>query len=542
MLPQSYGYSTRKDSEDYMSSEFGIALLERIQGKVVDGHTGQGLGGADLRDAITRCARSLREAAGVIPGPILLALELTFESVIAYLGALASGRTIVPADAKEWQHKGQELIDMLQPAVCWFPSRMARVRKPASGRVLHGHEQGSAAMAGDSDPKSGMAAGNGGDLVARARIMVPTSGSTGKPSLVRVTDVNLFANTIDIVFSQALTRYDKSLLCLPLNYCFGASVLHSHLWVGGSVVVDDRMMFPEKILDVIESEQCTTFAGVPTSFLFLQTRSSVLQRKFPSLRLWLQAGGYLAASVVNAFRATHPNADFVVMYGQTEATARVASFIVDGEYPRGCVGYPMSSLKVEIRAEDGTVNSPGTEGDVWIRGASVCAGYFADPDREASKYVDGWLNTGDIGYLLEDGRLCITGRSDGFIKIRGRRVGSLEIEELIWRAFAVRSCACAIPDPSSGETIGLLLEWQGHVASPAGDSSKASMSERMSAGHDGVACANEVDWAERVRSALPPHWDLGPVICGELPLTSNGKINRKACFMVLARGRDNRCR
>lgn len=525
-----------------IASGFGIALLQRIEGEVAEGRTGQRLGGASLRYAVTRCARAFDEAAGEVPGPILLALELTLESVLAYLGALVAGRTLVPVDAKEWQQKGQELIDLLQPAVCWFPSRMTWVPKTASGRMLFGVELASVAVEEASDPHAESVADDGDDLVAGVRIMVPTSGSTGKPSLVRVTDANLFANTADIVASQALSRQDKSLLCLPLNYCFGASVLHSHLWVGGSVVVDDRMMFPEKVLGSIEVERCTTFAGVPTSFLFLQTRSSVLQRKFPSLRLWLQAGGYLASSVVNVFREAHRNAAFAVMYGQTEATARIASFIVDGEYPYGCVGYPMASLKVEIRAEDGTINAPGIEGDVWICGASVCAGYYGDPEREASKYVDGWLNTGDIGYLLEDGRLCITGRSDGFIKIRGRRVSSQEIEEMVWQAFAVRSCACAIPDPSSGEVIGLLLERQDQCAFKPGGSSNALVAEEVDAGHDGVACASEADWMERVRGALPQHWDLGPVICGELPLTSSGKINRKACFMVLAKAGGNRCR
>ncbi|HNQ56242.1 MAG: acyl--CoA ligase [Zoogloeaceae bacterium] len=519
---------------------FGIALLERIQGEVAESRTGQRLTGARLRDAVAACAHAFREAADQVPGPILLALELSLESILAYLGALASGRTLVPVDAKEWQQKGREMVEMLQPAVCWFPSRMAQVRTQATGRALHGFPTTPAAAVGEADARSGRAIGDGDDLVAGARVMVPTSGSTGKPSLVRVSDANLFANTADIVASQALTGRDKSLLCLPLNYCFGASVLHSHLWVGGSVVVDDRMIFPEKVLDALELEQCTTFAGVPTSFLFLQARSSVLKRNFPSLRLWLQAGGYLAASVVNAFREAHPKTAFAVMYGQTEATARIAAFIVDGEYPRGCVGYPMTSLQVEIRTEDGTVNGPGKEGDVWIRGASVCAGYYGDSEREADKFVDGWLNTGDIGHLLEDGRLCITGRADGFIKVRGRRIGSHEIEDLIWRELGVHSCACAIPDSSSGEVIGLLLE--SHDRSGARHPSGNSGHALAGPGHDGAEGVIEADWAERVRRALPQHWDLGPVMCGELPLTSSGKINRRACFMLLAKEGEATCR
>lgn len=520
---------------------FGVALLDRIEGELAESRAGQRLAGAQLRDAVFACACTFRDAAQRRQGPLMLALDLTFESVLAYLGALASGRTVVPVDAKEWQQKGHELIAMLQPAVCWFPSRMLQMETPACGRTLHGIADVINSVCAGAASRPGIPTGCEGDLVAGARVLVPTSGSTGRPSLVRVTDANLFANTADIVASQRLSGRDKTHLCLPLNYCFGASVLHSHLWAGGSVVVDDRLMFPEKILDAIEAEECTTFAGVPTSFLFLQARSTVLRRKLPKLRLWLQAGGYLPASVVTAFRGAHPNTAFAVMYGQTEATARIASFIVEGEYPHGCVGYPMASLEVDIRSENRTVNGPGAEGDVWIRGASVCAGYFCDSEREAEKFVDGWLNTGDIGYLHEDGRLCITGRSDGFIKIRGRRVSSLEIEDVIWQAFAVRSCACAFPDEASGEVIGLLMESDGGVVSAQHRPSGAGGVGHAITKAGTVMLPGDTQLKERVRSVLPQHWDLGPVMCGELPFTSSGKINRRACFMLLTKAGEERC-
>jgi acyl-CoA synthetase (AMP-forming)/AMP-acid ligase II len=521
-------------------SSFGIALLKRIDGEIVEARSNRRIGGGYLKASIVGCAQKFREVSDSSPGPVLVALDVTLESAIAYLGALVSGRTLVPVDVKEGQEKVQDLIDLIQPAVCWFPSGMTWVPKTASSRILRGIELASVDVEGGSCPHAVSIEAVSDDLLASARILVPTSGSTGKPSLVRITDENLFANTVDIVASQTLTHKDRSLLCLPLSYCFGASVLHTHLWVGGSVVVDGRMMFPEKVLDSIEAERCSTFAGVPTSFLFLQSRSSVLKRKLPNMRLWLQAGGYLSADVVHAFCEAHRNVSFAVMYGQTEATARIASFVVDGEYPYGCVGYPMASLKVQIRGEDGAINGPGIEGEVWICGPSVSPGYFGDPEHKTRRIGNKWMDTGDIGYMHQDGRICISGRSNGFIKIRGRRVGCIEIEEMIWQSFAVRCCACAVPDPSSGEKIGLLLERQDHVASQTRDSVKATtISEQMRAGHDGIAHTNYVDWAERVQSVLPPHWDLGPVICGELPLTSSGKINRKACFMLLCQGRGN---
>lgn len=521
-------------------TSFGIALLLRIEGEIVEARSNRRIAASHLKASISGCAQKIRDVAGGSPGPVLVALELSLESVIAYLGALVSGRTLVPVDVNDGQEKVQDLIDLLQPAVCWFPARMTWNPNIASSRVISGIELESFAHDWDLDPTPTENEAASDDLLARARIIIPTSGSTGKPSLVRITDENLFANTADIVVSQALTSKDRSLLCLPLHYCFGASVLHSHLWVGGSVVVDDRMMFPEKVLNSIEVEQCSTFAGVPTSFIFLQKRSSIFGRKLQNMRLWLQAGGHLSADVVHAFCEAHPNVSFVIMYGQTEATSRIASFIVDGEYPFGCVGYPMASLDVQIRAENGTINSPGIEGEVWISGRSVSPGYFGVSEQKTSSITNGWMNTGDIGCIHQDGRLCISGRSCGFIKIRGRRVGCIEIEDLIWRSFALRCCACAIPDPLSGEKIGLLLERPKQDISQARSLVTASTPfEKLPAGWDVTARANDDEWTERVRRVLPSHWDLGSVICGELPLTLSGKINRKECLFLLSHARGN---
>lgn len=491
---------------------FGHSLLERIQGELIDAGTGARLGGQELRASVERCAIFLSNCAEKKTGPILLALDLSLESAVVYLGALLSGRTVVPMDAKEWQQKGNELIEFMEPALCWLPSRL---KTAAANRLDHVMIiQGMPAIQSEKCDFSSDSLFKHSALISGSRLMAPTSGSTGSPSFVLITDTNLIANTQAIIESQGLSGKDKALLCLPLHYCFGASVLHSHLWAGGSVVLDNRMMFPEKILDAMETQNCTVFAGVPTSFFFLSSHSSVLKRQFSKLRLWLQAGGYLSASVVHAFRHAHPATAFAIMYGQTEATARITTFIVDGNYPKGCVGFPLPGIELQIRTEELQAGLC-QEGEVWIKGSSVCAGYFLDPERNAEKFAGDWMKTGDVGYLLDDGRLCITGRSDGFIKVRGRRINAHEIEDLIWQAAHVRCCACAVPHQVSGEVVGLYVEYfqsNGETESPATTSIKLT---------------------EQIRRVLPQYCDLGPILFGELPLTSNGKINRKACSKLL---------
>jgi len=495
---------------------FGRALLSRIRGEVIEGRSGVRMAAADLQSSISLWANAFSKEAKASEksGPILLALELTLESVVAYLGALASGYPVLPIDAKEWARQAPALIEIMRPVLCWLPEKLknkdifdCRSVPIIQGKFFSLDLQENADML--EIPSKG-ACDHSSEMPIR--LYAPTSGSTGLPAIVKVTDQNLIVNTNDIVDSQNLGPDDCALLCLPLSYCFGASVLHTHLWAGGSVVIDDRLMFVEKVLDSMNRYGCTSFAGVPTSYTFLQQHSQALERTFPTLKRWLQAGGYLASSVVHAFRAAHPHIVFMIMYGQTEATSRIATFAVEGDYPQGCVGYPMASLRVEIRQPDMQLPCEvGQQGVVWVKGESVSAGYMHSATGQ--KFVDGWLNTGDIGYLLADGRLCITGRETGFIKIRGRRVGSQEVEALVWKNFSLQCCACAIPDQVQGEVIGLYLDIQPHDFDDT---------HRL-----------DLEWNQRVRSVLPAHWSLGSMAFGSLPLTPNGKIDRVRCQELL---------
>ena len=127
-----------------------------------------------------------------------------------------------------------------------------------------------------------------------------------------------------IIRSQRLGSDERALLILPVSYCFGASVLHTHLYRGGAVVFDSRFMFADKVLRAIAYHSCTSFAGVPTAYQILLRRSNIRAIPLPSLRRFLQAGGALAVASIQQMRTIVPHAEFFVMYGQTEATARIS--------------------------------------------------------------------------------------------------------------------------------------------------------------------------------------------------------------------------
>ncbi len=139
-----------------------------------------------------------------------------------------------------------------------------------------------------------------------------------------VTHGNIIANTNSITEYLGLTERDSIMTVLPFHYCFGTSLLHTHLRVGGRLVIDSRFMYPERILQHMQSSQCTGFAGVPSHFQILLRRSGIDRMDFPHLRYVQQAGGHLAPAFIREFRKALPAVQMFVMYGQTEATARLA--------------------------------------------------------------------------------------------------------------------------------------------------------------------------------------------------------------------------
>src|SRR5208337_5366385 len=181
-----------------------------------------------------------------------------------------------------------------------------------------------------------------------------TSASTGIPRFVMISHGNLIANTEAIIRSQQLTHDERAMLILPVSYCFGASVLHTHLYQGGGVVFDRRFMFPDKVLRSMAQLGCTTFAGVPTVYNVLLRRSNLRRTDLPRLRRFLQAGGSLAPQRIKEMREAVPSANFYVMYGQTEATARISCMEPERwDEKAGSVGRPLDNLTVRIVDEQG---------------------------------------------------------------------------------------------------------------------------------------------------------------------------------------------
>jgi long-chain acyl-CoA synthetase len=272
-----------------------------------------------------------------------------------------------------------------------------------------------------------------------------TSGTTGAPKGVMLSHGNLAANVSSIVQYLGLTGDDKVLSVLPFYYAYGSSVLHSHLAVGGCVVIERNFVFPHVVIETMARTGVTGFSGVPSTFALLVSRAGAgLGAKLPALRYITQAGAAMSPALAAKVRAALPNAKLYVMYGQTEATSRLTYLPPERlDDKAGSVGIPIPGVEIEIR-----------DGEVWARGANIMQGYWRNEAATRAALKDGWLRTGDVGHLDEQGFLFLDGRRSDIIKTGANRVHPGEIEEVVAElAGVVEVAAGSIEDEVLGQAI-----------------------------------------------------------------------------------------
>ena len=257
------------------------------------------------------------------------------------------------------------------------------------------------------------------DLHPNLRLLLSTSGSTGSPKLVRLSDDNLQSNACSIASYLGLTPDDRAISSLPLAYCYGLSVLHSHLAAGASVVLTDMSVIDPPFWRLAEQFAVTSFAGVPHTFALLD-RTEEPWFSLPTLRYATQAGGRLAPSEVQRISTLGQRHgwDLYVMYGQTEATARMA-YLEPGEaeqHPQS-IGRPIpgGALRIDAPAADGV-------GELVYSGPNVMMGYASELADLAEPGTLAELRTGDLARRDAEGRFTIVGRASRFAKLLGHRI------------------------------------------------------------------------------------------------------------------------
>ncbi|MCQ2339304.1 MAG: AMP-binding protein [Paludibacteraceae bacterium] len=358
----------------------------------------------------------------------------TLTSVVGYVAALQNHLPVVLLDASQERTILLYLIDTYHPEYLWLPDTVASLDDYSAifrfgdytllqkNTISHSFES----------------------INPQLAVCLTTSGTTGSPKLVRLSQQNLLANAQSIVEYLHLDATERPLLTLPMYYSYGMSIINSHLLVGATILLSCQTIHQPSFWSFLQNQKATSFAGVPFTYETL-LKYRFFRMSLPHLKTLTQAGGKLNADIVRQFGEYAQDNDkrFIVMYGQTEASPRMAylPYSMTIQKPSS-IGIPIPGGTLEIQDESGhTIHDILKDGELIYKGDNVCLGY-AQTRLDLAKGDDnhGVLHTGDIAHKDADGYFYITGRLKRFVKVWGNRCNLDTLEQQI--KTITPHCAC----------------------------------------------------------------------------------------------------
>lgn len=338
------------------------------------------------------------------------------ESIMGYIAALNSNTAVLLIDVGIDKELFDNLANTYRPDFIWGPEY-----KVGEGDYKY---KNYSLVKNDIDRDF--------NINEELALLLSTSGSTGSPKLVRLSYKNLQANAKSIAEYLELDKSERPITTLPLSYTYGLSIINSHFEVGAPVLLSDNSVMQKSFWNFFKSEKATSIAGVPYTYKMLD-RLNIYEMKLPTLRYMTQAGGKLNAELAEklAFFADENQLKFYIMYGQTEATARMSYLSPEYSLEKyKSIGNAIPGGKFMVVDEDSSkIEKPYTKGELVYRGKNVMMGYaYKESDLGKGDQLGNKLETGDIAYFDEEGFYYIAGRKKRFIKVFGKRVNLDQIE------------------------------------------------------------------------------------------------------------------
>jgi len=378
-------------------------------------------------------------------------------SICGYLSFIANGVVPLMLDSSLNNDLLKELIQVYQPEYLWIPNEQL-VDFAAFDVLCSVHEYSLIKIDLGYDYK----------LHNDLALLLTTSGSTGSPKLVRLSYENIQANAESIAAYLQLSADERPITSLPMHYSYGLSVINSHFISGATILLTDKSIAQKEFWEFAREQKATSMAGVPYTYEMLK-RLRFFRMSLPDMKVLTQAGGKLSSNLVQEYvdNAKLSDKKFVVMYGQTEATARMSYLPFESASDKaGSIGIAIPGGTFKLIDDSGCeITESDKDGELIYSGRNVSLGY-ADCKEDLIKGDEnnGKLYTGDIARRDADGFYYITGRKKRFVKVYGNRVNLDAAEQIV--KVVTASCACVgiddkmliyITDSSKSDQIRNLL-------------------------------------------------------------------------------------
>ena len=360
-----------------------------------------------------------------------------FESVAGYIGFLRAGSALALIQDTTDNTFIANLIEVYKPEYIYLPAKKSELQINCT--IVHTFGDYTLLKTDHNVVYT---------LHENLALLLTTSGSTGSPKFVRQSYKNINSNAEAIAQYLGITSNDRPISTMPMSYTFMLSIINSHLLKGASIILTNVTLMERHFWRAIKENNATTFGGVPYIFEMLK-KLRFEKVNLPSLKYITQAGGKLSMELSAEFAdiCVGKGIEFYVMYGQTEATARIS--YLPCEYAQtkvGSVGIPIPGGKMWLEDSEGNqIDSAGVAGELVYQGDNVTLGYAEDYlDLAKGDENNGLLRTGDIAECDDDGFFTIVGRAKRFLKMYGIRINLDEIEQLVTEQGY--DCACSGED------------------------------------------------------------------------------------------------
>lgn len=431
----------------------------------------------ELNRAINGLANGLRTL-GVKPGDkVAVLITNRTEFVVCFFAVLKLGAVVVPVNVKYKSEEVRYILDHSDSAVLIAAAEFAEVVEPVRDAVLGlervvwvespgvGGVSSSPGVDGRSDVRYDVLLQSASDEEPGVSVhphddavMFYTSGTTGKPKGALCTHRNCLAAIDGWVAALGMTADCRSLMVTPFFHnAFNAFVVAPFRAGGSTVILDSFQM--KALMKAIVTARPTLMFATPSIYITLLEGACGASTDLQSLTTVVYGAAPMPVEVIKRLRDVCPGASLFNAYAQSE-TCPAISFL-EPRYAlskAGSVGKAVSGVTIAIMDETNRTVAPMEVGEICCRGANIMSGYYGQPELTAAKIVDGWLHTGDMGYVDEDGFLFLVNRKDDLIITGGENVYPQEVEEVLFAHPAILDAAViGIPHPVRGQVVGAFL-------------------------------------------------------------------------------------